>query len=206
MAVQAVGSTPTSRHPSSYNLGIHRHPASACLDRPHGGAATCICTGASAAGNTEARQVNTQARVESAPSPARRRRHHSEALACAPPPMRLLQRRHPGPTQPRPLASRSGLARRIGSASARPLAGEARQTPTQLNIPRPQPIHPDTHAPGLHHTASRALGGQAMDPRRRHPGRTWARASESVRRTTMNVASLRSHSLKSHPADARNKA
>lgn len=75
----------------------------------------------------------------------------------------------------------------------------AQHPPSPTDTPRHQ-------RPGLHHTASRALGGQAMDPRRRHPGRTWARASESVRRTTMNVASLRSHSLKSHPTEALNKA
>lgn len=67
MAVHTVGSTTTPRHPSSYNLGIHRHPASAGLDRPHGGAAACIRTGASAAGNIEAGQVNTEARVERGP-------------------------------------------------------------------------------------------------------------------------------------------
>lgn len=146
MAVQAVGSTPTSRHPSSYNLGIHRHPASAGLDRPHGGAATCICTGASAAGNTEARQVNTQARVESAPLPGTQTAapQRSTCLRAATDAASAAQA--PRPNAALPLASRSGLSRRIGSASARPLAGAARQTPTQLNIPRPQPIHPDTNA------------------------------------------------------------
>lgn len=167
MAVQAVGNTPTSRHPSSYNLGIHKHPASAGLDRPHGGAAACICTGASAAGNTEARQVNTQARVESAPP-----RHADGGTAAKHLPARchrcgLCSAGTQAHRSPAPRIS----FRFVPSHRFRlrpPARGRSTADPDAAQHP-PSPTDTPRHErPGLHRTASRALGGQAMDPRRSH--------------------------------------